>query len=201
MQEHTLKEKLLDQIYITRKSRIWAAERYKGWDNLILIINIYYSALLIIFSIITFTDSTIQVDIFLISASILVFAFNAISMSQNFKETYFAFKDNYLSLGKLYGELERDKNNDKLSEYQSEYNKLLTLCQNHTTYDYNKMLLKDNYQLKKVVNSGKQKKWQIYSEYYIHKVGQGCAVLILVIAPFLMPTIIKLISCIIDSVN
>lgn len=189
------KQRLLDSIYITRKSRIEAADRLKQFDNWISNINIYYSAILIVFSICTITNGNEYVNISLVSSSILVFAFNTFAVSQNFKDKYLGYKQNYIALDSLYRKIDTDNNIDDeiLSSFNEQYIELLSNCQNHTTLDYYKVIISDKSLMGKKAYT-KKKIFSIYAYYIYHKIKTLVIIACSIIAPFVVPVIISNIS-------
>lgn len=188
------KQQLLDTLYLTRKCRIEAAERYKKLDEKLSIINIYYSVVLIIFSIITISSNNSNVSISLISSSILAFAFNTVAILKNYKAIYLSLKQNYISIHKLYNTLMPLNENDDFSEYYIKYKELLDSCENHSTYDYYTVLLNDENLLNIAVEQGKLKENTI-KYYHKKKVFFNNVVMVICIsAPFALPFIIQMIS-------
>ncbi|QOX64227.1 SLATT domain-containing protein [Anoxybacterium hadale] len=196
----------MDIIYCTRKCRINAAERYKFLDQLLLAINTYYSAFLIILSVIFLLNSNpIGIGIMLISLSILTFTFNAICMSLQFKDRYYSFKANYIELGALYNELklidcDADNSRSIFEEITKKYDLLLNMCENHTTYDYYKFLINDHNALDKkfaYIEDQKLKKSSIdgiKKYYYYRLILKFIFFALLVSVPFITPYLVNIIK-------
>lgn len=189
------KENLLDKIYITRKARIVSADRLLHLDNSISAINIYYSAILIVFSLCAITNGNETVNISLISASILAFAFNAFAMSRNFKDNYLSYKQNYIALDNLYRQIDIDESIDQKSliVYNEKYIELLDCCPNHTTLDYYKVIISDKPLIVKKGYSKKKIAW-IYITYIWSKIAFAGLIVCSIVAPFVVPMIIGFIS-------
>lgn len=199
---------LQDAIYVTRKCRINSAERLKNWDCIIAWINTYYTAFLIVLSVIAISSSSEQsfnVNLYIISSSVLALAFNTLSMTWQFKDRYYAFKENYIKLHSLYLEVSTLQQNSTITkqqvlEYQNRYNELLNTCENHTSQDYYQTLKNDKtLYSKKVVNSSsnpvpfqvQMTTFNFHLRYLGTKFLKIIYILVMIIAPFILPLLIQ----------
>lgn len=131
-------QSLQNQIWITRMSRVNAEKRLADKENFIQGINIYYSCVLIIFSILTLfepNDKLSLVTVFMtIVLLIMILYFNGQRHLQSARE----YRKNYTELQKLEFELEHLKEDevDKISKIENRYCELMDSSSNHITYDY-----------------------------------------------------------------
>lgn len=137
---------LLNRIWITRKCRINASERF---DNLYFwtrFFQVYYSLILIVLSINNFSlikeeKGNDSISLLLLVASLAVSFFSMYISSQNYKERALKLKYNYHGFDELYRNLDRIIINEdfKLSEVfliEDKYLFLLKVSENHSTEDY-----------------------------------------------------------------
>ena len=126
---------LKDNIWKTRKARINAAERLNKNALFIKFLNIYYSCAMIIINLIDITNQNYNLEILLLSMSI-VLTISIISFdSQQYCERAERLKNCYISLQKLYYEI----NVENINEKREEYFELLGKTENHSEYDYYKV--------------------------------------------------------------
>lgn len=136
------------KVYITRKSRIEASERILRKHNLYQSIQIYYSVLIVAYSIwnIQPTDTNGQISpasLFLMIVSLMFSMFSLYITTKNLQEKYFNLKINYIELDKFYGKLSETQVVSNITELRTQYNNLLSAVDNHDTIDYFKVLLND----------------------------------------------------------
>jgi hypothetical protein len=197
-------ESLKDKIYITRKSRIEASERYKKWDFRISIINIYYSIILIIISIVSFTCQTSeQLSIASITTAILVFGFSMVGLSMQFKDKYYSFKTCYIKLGNLIKEIETASPENYDNTYKSVYSDYLDVLdttENHNTSDYFRYLYFDKQMLDKKVASQSVDRKKVEKSIIYGWIIKILFYLLSIIIPFIVPLIIELIRIWINSI-
>ncbi len=170
MNEKTIK--LKDNIWKTRKARINASERLLSKANFIKFLNVYYSCVLIILSIIDITSSSIDMSVESLCLSIILTISLVYLDSQLYLDRANDLKKNYIDLQKLINEI-NDENCDKISE---EYIKLLEKTENHTEYDYYKVLIDNGILELKPIK---------YIYYYLRKFGIMLLKLSLILAPVL----------------
>lgn len=142
-------KQLEDNIWITRKCRINAAERLQANENFCRFISIYYSILTTVYTLINMLILEDRiVDVFTLIISIATTNFFLYLDTKNYKDKYLEFKENYIELDKLLDKLNEAKLNEtKLENYQKiarEYNELLKRVENHKTKDYFKLIIEQN---------------------------------------------------------
>ena len=130
-------KQLRDTIWITRVSRVNAEKRLLNKDSFIQGINIYYSCVTILFSILTLfndNDKLSLITVFMtVSLLVTILYFNSLKYTDQARD----FRTNYTQLYKLELELdENDVSEERLSKIKSEYCDLLNSSFNHITYDY-----------------------------------------------------------------
>lgn len=138
------REYYLHKISSTYKCRINAAERLKGIHNIILFFNIYYSAMLAIYSIysLIMPNSSRNISIMTTVASVLLLIFITFINSKAYGERAKALKDNYILLGDLKNILKFCDECD-IEEVVSKYKNLLQDSENHSEIDYYKYKVED----------------------------------------------------------
>lgn len=157
MEKYNVKP-LLRKIWITRKCRIETSERLNKKDEDFQKLSVYYSILIVALSIwnIQIKDNTLKdtSSLVILIISIVVALFSMFITSKNYKERYFDLKMNYIELNNLYNELliidnDNDSNNYKcnickIEDISRRYNELLKYVENHSTYDYLKIMYNDS---------------------------------------------------------
>ena len=142
-------EVLLRKIWITKKSRIEASERLNKKDEIFQILSVFYSIIIVALSIwnIQIQDYSLQKksSFVILSTSIALSLFAMFITSRNYKERYFNLKINYIELDNLYSELKNITKVEsveitKFMEINKKYNDLLKYVENHSTYDYLKVM-------------------------------------------------------------
>ncbi|HBD95859.1 MAG: hypothetical protein A2015_13055 [Spirochaetes bacterium GWF1_31_7] len=134
----TIKEDLLNKIWITKKCRINTAMRLENDNKFFLFLSFYYSVFLIILSIINLYKSgnynSLTLVILSISTTFIVLFYNF----QNYKERALSMKNVYIELDQIYIELKTiDKSNiDKILKISSDYSSVLSSVENHNVYDF-----------------------------------------------------------------
>ncbi len=192
---------LSNKIYITRRCRIKASERFKKYDSIILGLNVWYSIWLIIISVICLSPNikseNLNLNFISMTTSILVFAFSMLATSLNFKDKYYMFKNCYLQLDLLSHKLDNIDKNDKdlgskYDEISNEYNCILSSTDNHSDIDLQNYILCDPWAQERYKNLYDYGilKLKINIRNIIYKLG----VIILAAAPILIPRIISLLS-------
>lgn len=196
-------EDLKEKIYITRRCRIVASERFKSWDNNISFINVYYSVILIIISIVSFSsnnptqNNSLQLSIATTSTSILVFAFSMIGLSMQYKDRYYNFKTSYIKLDHLLKILDSALPEEQFNTYNSvytKYNDIKDTFENHSTLDYFKYLYSDKYMLEKKISSKSVTLKEVKSALYRNTIFNIIFYFIILTFPFIVPQMINLIN-------
>jgi hypothetical protein len=136
------------KVYITRKCRIEASERTLRKHNLYQSVQIYYSVLIVAYSIwniqpIDMNGKISSASLFLMIVSIIFSMFSLYITTKNLQEKYFNLKINYLELDKFYGRLSETQADSNITELRAQYNNLLSAVDNHDSIDYFRVLLND----------------------------------------------------------
>ncbi|SFJ23983.1 hypothetical protein SAMN02910355_1731 [Terrisporobacter glycolicus] len=131
-------------VWMTRKARINASERLLYLEKFIQYVNIYYSCFLCILSVYGLTTTNYKIGIISAIISIILTILIVYLNSQKFGDRAQQLKSNYIDLQKLYFKLNNiDENATSLIQYQNEYAELLSNCENHSSHDYYKILLRE----------------------------------------------------------
>jgi len=127
---------LANQIWTTRVSRVNAEKRLVNKEAFTQGINIYYSCVTIIFSILSLVhkdDNLSLVTVFMtISLLIVILYLN----NQKYLEHAREYRKNYTALQKLEFELEGTEDIEKIKEIAKEYCDLMDSSSNHISFDY-----------------------------------------------------------------
>ena len=131
-------EGLKYKIRMTRISRIKAEKRLLSKESFVQWMNIYYSCVTIIFSIIACMHHNEELSELTLFMSILLLVLILYLNGQNYSNRAIKFRENYTSLQSLELELEcLDKDNkNKYCDIQKKYIELLNISENHITFDY-----------------------------------------------------------------
>ncbi len=131
---------LSNQIWTTRVSRVNAEKRLVNKESFTQWINVYYSCVTIIFSILSLVhkdESLGLMTVFMtISLCIVIIYLNGQKNLEQARE----YRKNYTALQKLEFELEGTEDNDieKIKEIAKEYCNLMDSSSNHISFDYYK---------------------------------------------------------------
>lgn len=152
---------LRDAIWTTRVSRVNAEKRLLRKNSFVKGINIYYSCVCILFSILTliYDNKNLSIITIFMSNSLLItiLFLNSLRYSERARD----YRSNYTKLHRLELELgEKDITSDRIKQIKSEYCDLLDSSCNHISFDYYCTICNSNQDFKK-------KKWdQIKKKYY-----------------------------------
>lgn len=138
--------KLKDQIWNTRVSRVNAEKRLLKKNSFIQGINIYYSILTIIFSISTFIYKNDKLSIMTIYLSISLIVSILYLNSQNYTTRALQYRENYTKLQCLEFSLSHMTESDleKIKNVELKYCDLLNFSENHISYDFYKTIKQSN---------------------------------------------------------
>lgn len=131
-------DKFKNQIWTTRISRINAEKRLIAKENFFQGINIYYSCVTIIFSVLSLINEdnklSLMTMLMTISLLIVILYLNGQKYLTHARE----YRNNYTQLHKLEIQLEHELENDgeNLTEIENSYCELLDTGENHISYDY-----------------------------------------------------------------
>ncbi len=134
-------ERLKNQIWTTRISRVNAEKRLLHNERFLQGVNIYYSCVTVLASIclIKWEDQTFGLLITLMSVSLLIVGLFCKTL--RFSERAFDFRRIYSELQKLEFRLDKPGIDDAdIQNIQKEYCDLIAEGENHITYDYYKTL-------------------------------------------------------------
>lgn len=172
-------EELSRKIYITRKSRILAAERLEKMDLRTQALLVWYSGIITSLSVwIFFLEKSGQVkdsnaSLILLVASIIFTIYSTFIASKGYREKSIKMQSNYIAMTGLFNDLHRslidiDASNDpcstslsdKAAEIDKQYLTFLATVDNHAQYDYLKAIIHDEIEKKKMTRG-------MIAEYYI----------------------------------
>lgn len=147
---------LVNNIWITRKCRIYTAERLRITNIRIQLFLVIYSLYVVALSILNFIPHesiNINEDFLsgcLLIASIIITTFSIYITTQNYQERYVNLKNNYINLGKLSDDIKnipaKELSIEQLKDIYEKYNYELLLVENHLDLD---MALAKIYNIKK----------------------------------------------------
>ena len=131
-------EGLKYKVRLTRISRIKAEKRLLSKESFVQWMNIYYSCVTIIFSIIACIHHNDELSELTLFMSIILLVFILYLNGQNYSNRAIKFRENYTSLQSLELELECMAKDDKekYCEIQKKYIELLNISENHISFDY-----------------------------------------------------------------
>lgn len=131
-------ETLSNQIWATRISRINAERRLVNKEAFFQVINIYYSCLTIIFSILAYVNNDQKLSLMTIFMTISTLVVILYLNGQNYLEHARKYRKNYTALQELEFKLKavNDKNINAIKDIYEEYCKLLNSNSNHIPFDY-----------------------------------------------------------------
>lgn len=144
-------EKFKNQVWCTRVSRINAEKRLMSKEKFIQFINIYYSVVTVIYSIMSYINcdnKLSEITIYItISLLISILYLNA----QNYPQLARAYRENYTNLQNIEFRLKHlsENDEDEIKQIEKEYCTLLNQYSNHITYDYYCAINDSNVEFKK----------------------------------------------------
>ena len=101
----------------------------------------------------------------------------------NFKERSLILKTSYVKMSKLYWDiLKKEENNENYDDLENQYNTIIDLTEEHTTYDYMQVLFaeRNNKQYKDI-----NPKWTLlhYCELFWYKIKRFMLIVLFFIVP------------------
>lgn len=131
---------LSDQIWTTRISRINAEKRLIDKEAFIQGINIYYSCVTIIFSILSLVNDNQKLSLITVFMTISLLIIVLYLNGQNYLDHAREYRKNYTELQRLEFELKGIDDNDieSIKRVYTRYCDLLDLGSNHIPFDYHK---------------------------------------------------------------
>ena len=135
--DETEAERLKNQIWITRVSRVNAEKRLLSKNSFIQGVNIYYSCVTIIFSILSLVNNNGKYGLVATFMSLAVLVAILYLKSLRFTDIALKYRHNYTKLHKLEFQLSNKEITTKqIIEIQNNYCNLLNSACNHIPYDY-----------------------------------------------------------------
>ncbi len=127
-----------DQVWTTRVSRVNAEERLVRKELFFQGINIYYSCVTIIFSILTLKYNNERLSLMTVLMTISLLIVILYLNGQKYLEHAREYRKNYTALHKLEFKLEHltADNMNEIKEIEQEYCNLMDSGSNHISYDY-----------------------------------------------------------------
>lgn len=129
---------LADQIWTTRVSRVNAEKRLIAKESFAQGVNIYYSCVTIIFSILSLVHKDDKLSLMTVFMTISLLIVILYLNNQKYLEHAREYRKNYTALQKLEFELEGIENEDfeNIKKVASEYCNLMDSSSNHISFDY-----------------------------------------------------------------
>lgn len=131
-----LRNRLSDQIWATRISRVNAEKRLIGKESFIQAINIYYSCFTVLLSVILLQVHSKYLSYITIFMTIALLITLLYFKSLNYTEMALSYRKNYTQLQKLEFRISHIQDDSELEPIEQEYCKLLAEADNHSTFDY-----------------------------------------------------------------
>ncbi len=128
-----------NNMWKTRKARINASERLNATASFIKFLNAYYSCFIIVINLIDISNNNYHFEIMLLALSIILTISIFFFDSQQYLERSNKIKNCYIDIQKIYFEI----NEKNLLEKRNEYYDILRNNENHTEYDYYKVIIKE----------------------------------------------------------
>lgn len=139
-----VKKWLSDRIYKTKKNRIMLEERLISTNKFYQVLIIYYSLVIVSFSILALIKPIEWINYVLILSSISITVISVYLSSENYIKRANEIKSNYTKIAELeiQNELLIDDQltADNLNAINCEYQELLRQVENHKTIDYEKAM-------------------------------------------------------------
>ena len=111
-----------DKVWITRKSRINASERFKRNDLISQILIAYYSFFIIVITIVDIKNDNLNFEILTLILSILILIVSIFIFAMNYKERASVLQTSYVLMSKLYEKIkEKENKKDKYDELRNQY--------------------------------------------------------------------------------
>ncbi len=131
---------LPDQIWTTRISRVNAEKRLINKESFFQAINIYYSSLTIIFSILALVNNDEKLSLMTVFMTISLLVAILYLNGQRYLERAREYRKNYTELQKLEFDLKSicEDDVDSIKKIYTKYCDLLESCSNHISFDYYK---------------------------------------------------------------
>ena len=183
-------KQLADQIWATRVSRINAERRLVNKNSFIQGINIYYSCVTIIFSILSLINNDRRLSLITAFMTIAVLIAVLYLNSLKYNDIAREYRKNYTQLQKLELQLlDEEISKKQIEEIKKEYCRLLDSACNHITFDYYCTVAGSNTKYKDE-KSWKRIKWK----YYWGCFWRAWVKIIIIIAPISIYVLLRFIK-------
>ena len=162
-------------VRITYRNRIQAANRLLGTEAFLQGINIYYSCISVVLSVLSLLSSSREVSVWATIISAILAVSIVYLNAQKYGSRSQELKTNYIALHRLLYEIYEAvaSNEANLSKLTTEYCDLLQTSENHTDLDY----------LRQKVHQGEKLYFTEKCQYYSSIVCRGCVKIGLVVFP------------------
>ena len=184
-------EKLKNQIWITRVSRINAEKRLLRNEGFIQGINIYYSVFTVIISICLLVWPSKAFNVLSLAMTVALLIVILFFKSLRYPERANTFKQNYTQMQKLEFKLNHCSD-DQLQDIENEYTELIAQGENHKPYDFYRTMIeskKDYQKAQTHMNWGRIKR-----RYWLTFSCRGLFGTITVLLPFILGYLIWLVN-------
>lgn len=175
-------QKFKDQVWITRVSRVNAESRLIKKEVFFQGINIYYSCISIIFSILSLMNSNDALSLMTVMMTISLLVVILYLNGQKYLEHAREYRKNYTALQKLEFQLEHigEKDIDIIKSIEENYCELLDSSSNHLSYDYYCAIHNSN-------ESFREKRWKaIKWKFYWGSFWRMAVRILIIILPFIL---------------
>lgn len=176
---------LSDKIWITRKTRIYTEQHLLSSNMVSNLLVIWYSFLLVGFTIWNLKYPDEHLNILLVFESIAVLVASIIVISQKYLERSLAIKSCYIKLDELFSNVKRaeeKKNEILIQALEREYSDIILNVENHTDYDF----LCLRFSLRNNTTTLPKFKPNDYAQYFVEKAGRILLVLFFISLPFII---------------
>lgn len=138
MGQYSLKEKLEKNIWITRKCRINASERLLSHAKFIETLNVYYSILIILVSLISCIEKDDTLSTISLALSIGLTISIIYANATSYRERAAELKQNYIELQLLLDRLSfiKDDEKEETLAIGQKYGEMLKATENHLPFDW-----------------------------------------------------------------
>lgn len=179
-------EKLMnDRVWVTKKVRMEAEARMNFYNIFTQILVIYYTFFVLAFSILSLVFANDGISLMTVIASVGLFGISIFVSAIGYREKAIQYKVSYISLNELEFNLKSLLRNpdmdyslilEKFKEYETKYNEILNVSENHSIVDYLKIRMRKNTDI-----TSKDK-----FKYYSIKILTYSIGVVLIIAPIIM---------------
>lgn len=173
-------DKLRDQVWTTRISRVNAEKRLINKEMFFQGINIYYSCVTIIFSILSLNDTENKLSLITLFMTISLLIAILYLNAQKYLEHAREYRKNYTEIHKLESELKyvSEKDIEKILDIEKRYCDLLDSTSNHISYDYYQTVYASR-------GSYRDSRWKsVKYKYYFNLLWRFLIGMALVVLPF-----------------